>query len=351
MMRRRRAPAEAWTGDRFAPGRVFGEFELLELAARGGMGIVFKAYHKKLKRTVALKMILAGQLASEQDIERFRTEAQAAARLDHPGIVPIYEVGEHEGLHFFTMAFIEGKSLAEVLTEGPLAPESAARLVFTLAGAIHYAHQQGVVHRDLKPANVLLDRQGQPKLTDFGLAKRIDDASDLTGTGQILGTPTYMSPEQAQANPVIGPAADVYGLGALLFALLIGRPPFQASSPLETIRQVITVDVPRLRALNPGVPPDLETICLKCLEKTPVKRYDTAAALADDLERYLTQRPILARPTSIVEKALRWYRRRPLIGTMAAALVVLLITVPLLLAGLWQAANLRRCRSGGTPDR
>ena len=287
-------------------------------------------------------MILAGQLASEQDIQRFHTEAQAAARLDHPSIVPVYEVGEHNGQHYFTMAFIDGNSLAERSHDGPLAPQLAARLTRDLAGAIQYAHQQGIVHRDLKPANVLIDAQGQPKLTDFGLAKRTQDSRDMTGTGQILGTPTYMSPEQAEgASQHIGPASDIYGLGVLLFALLTGRPPFQAATALDTIVHVLTVEPPRPRTLNPSVPRDLQTICLKCLEKSPGKRYATATALAEDLDRYLNDRPILARPAGMIEKAFRWYRRRPVIGTMGAALVLLLVAVPVLLAGLWQQADAR----------
>jgi WD40 repeat protein/tRNA A-37 threonylcarbamoyl transferase component Bud32 len=321
---------------------TFGDYQLLEMVARGGMGIVFKAHEKKLERIVALKMILAGQLASEQDISRFHAEAQAAARLDHPSIVPVYEVGQQNGLHYFTMAFIEGKSLAESLHDGPLAPQLAAHLIRELAVAVEYAHQQGIVHRDLKPANVLIDAQGRPKLTDFGLAKRIQDTRNMTGTGQILGTPTYMSPEQAEGDSRhIGPASDIYGLGALLFALLTGRPPFQAATPLETMRHVLSMEPPRPRALNPSVPRDLETICLKCLEKSPGKRYATAAALADDIDRYLNDRPIQARPAGTIEKAFRWYRRRPVIGTMATVLALLLVAVPVLLAGLWQEADAR----------
>ena len=310
----------------------FGDYDLLETIARGGMGVVFKARHRQLNRIVALKMILAGQLADAQHIQRFRAEAQAAAKLDHPGIVPVYEVGEQQGQQYFTMAFVEGKSLAERLRNGPIEAKEAARLVRDLAAAIAYAHEHGIVHRDLKPANVLIDAQGQPKLTDFGLAKQTHGASEMTGTGQILGTPSYMSPEQAQGDAAtVGPAADVYGLGALLFALLTGRPPFQGASPVETIQHVIAAEPPRPRSLNPSVPRDLETICLKCLEKSPAKRYASAMVLKEDLDRFLDDRPILARPVGIIEKTYRWYRRRPVIGTMAATLVVLLIAVPVLL--------------------
>jgi WD40 repeat protein len=317
-------------------------YEVLVELGRGGMGVVFKAHECKLDRIVALKMILAGRLASDNDIQRFRAEAQAAARLDHPGIVPVYEVGEHEGLHYFTMAFIDGTSLADHLRDGPLAPKEAGRLVRDLAGAIVYAHLHGIVHRDLKPANILIDLKGQPKLTDFGLAKWTQTASDMTGTGQILGTPSYMSPEQAQgSNSDVGPASDIYGLGALLFALMTGRPPFQAATRTETIRQVLSVEPPRPCVLNPSVPRDLETICLKCLQKSPSKRYADANALKDDLDCFLEDRPILARPAGVIEKGWRWYRRRPLVGTMAAALALLLIAVPLLLAGFWQEAEAR----------
>jgi serine/threonine protein kinase len=232
--------------------------------------------------------------------------------------VPVYEVGEEQGLQYFTMAFVEGKSLAEGLQDGPLPAKEAARLVRDLAAAIAYAHEHGIVHRDLKPANVLIDAQGQPKLTDFGLAKQTHDASEMTGTGQILGTPSYMSPEQAQGDAAtVGPAADVYGLGALLFALLTGRPPFQGASAVETIQHVIAAEPPTPASLNPSVPRDLETICLKCLEKAPAKRYAGAIALKEDLDRFLDDRPILARPVGIIEKSYRWYRRRPLMGTMA----------------------------------
>jgi WD40 repeat protein/tRNA A-37 threonylcarbamoyl transferase component Bud32 len=313
-------------------GGSFGDYDLLETVARGGMGVVFKARHRQLDRVVALKMILAGQLADEQHIQRFRAEAQAAAKLDHPGIVPVYEVGEQQGLHYFTMTFVEGKSLAQRLRDGPLPAKEAARLVRDLAAAVAYAHEHGIVHRDLKPANVLIDAQGQPKLTDFGLAKQTQGASAMTGTDQVLGTPSYMAPEQAQGGAAtVGTASDVYGLGALLFALLTGRPPFQGSSPVETIQHVIGADPPRPRSLNPSVPRDLETICLKCLEKSPQKRYASAIALSEDLDRFLDDRPILARPVGMIEKTYRWYRRRPVVGTMAAALAALLIAVPVLL--------------------
>ena len=320
----------------------FGEYELIEMIARGGMGVVYKARQPKLDRIVALKMILAGNLASAAAIERFRTEARAAAHLDHPGIVPVFENGEREGQHYFTMAFVEGRNLGDLIRDQPLPVNEAARLIRDLCAAIAYAHDHGVVHRDLKPANVLVDGQGNSKLTDFGFAKTTYDSNEMTGTGEILGTPAFMSPEQAAGKgAAIGPLADVYGLGALLFALTTGRPPFQAATPLETILHVVSVDPPRPRSLNPSIPRDLETICLKCLEKSPAKRYANASEIAADLDRFLNGLPIQARPVGLIEKSYRWYRRRPVIGSMAVALILLLAAVPVLLASLWSEAEAR----------
>ena len=316
------SPAQTIADTVFAPGESFGDYELISLVARGGMGVVFKARHTKLNRLVALKMILAGQLACPADIQRFRSEAQAAARLDHPGIVPVYEVGECQGLHYFTMAFVEGASLAERLHEGPLDALEAARLVREIAAIIHFAHDNGVIHRDLKPGNVLIDKQRQPKLTDFGLAKRTDGAGGASGSGQLLGTPSYMAPEQANGTASVGPAADIYGLGALLFALLTGRPPFQAATMFDTVVQVMSSDPPAPTALNSAVPRDLETICLKCLEKAPGKRYSSAADFQDDVDRFLSGRPILARPVGLWERGRKWVRRRP--GPAASAAVTVL---------------------------
>ena len=235
-------PSLAGQPDATAPNRIryFGDYEIIREIARGGMGVVFEARQVSLNRTVALKMILAGQLANETDVKRFYTEAEAAANLDHPGIVPIFEVGQHEGQHYFSMGFVEGQSLAQRLADGPLPSREAAELIRRVSEAIEYAHQRGVIHRDLKPANILLDQSGNPRVTDFGLAKKVQGDSGLTGSGQIMGTPSYMPPEQAGGKRgEVGPAADVYALGATLYALLTGRPPFQAATAMDTVIQVV----------------------------------------------------------------------------------------------------------------
>jgi WD40 repeat protein/serine/threonine protein kinase len=305
------------------PIRRFGDYELIREIARGGMGVVFRARQVSLNRPVALKMILAGRLANDTDVRRFYIEAEAAANLDHPGIVPIYEVGQHDGQHYFSMGFVEGESLSHRLTDGPLPGREAAALMVKVAEAIEYAHQQGVIHRDLKPGNVLVDKNGKPRVTDFGLAKKMQDDSGLTGSGQIMGTPSYMPPEQAGGNRgEVGPAADVYALGATLYALATGRPPFQAATPMDTVLQVISDEPVPPRRLNPAVERDLETICLKCLEKQAAKRYVSAAALGDDLQRFLDGDSIRARSVSTFDKAWRWCRRRPTIAGLTAAVIV-----------------------------
>jgi predicted Ser/Thr protein kinase len=300
--------------------RYFGDYELLEEIARGGMGVVYKARQVNLKRIVALKLILAGQLAGPQEVERFHAEAEAAAKLDHPGIVPIFEVGQHEGQHYFSMAFVDGESLARRVAQGVMEPREAASLMKKVAEAIAYAHVEGVIHRDLKPGNILLDKDGTPRVTDFGLAKRVEGESHgLTATGQVLGTPSYMPPEQAQGdNARIGPLADVYSLGAVLYCLLTGRPPFQAASAVETLLQVVARDPVGPRQLNTAVPRDLETIAMKCLEKDPARRYRSAQEFADDLERWLEGKPIRARPTTAVERVLKWANRKPASATVVA---------------------------------
>jgi WD40 repeat protein/serine/threonine protein kinase len=309
-----------------ACSRAFGDYEILREIARGGMGVVYQARQVSLNRIVALKMILAGQLANDVEIRRFYKEAEAAAGLDHPGIVPIYEVGQHEGQHYFSMGFIEGKSLAHKVAEGPLPSRQAAGLIQQIALAVQYAHDHDVIHRDLKPANVLLDAQGRPRVTDFGLAKKVQADAGLTISGQIMGTPSFMPPEQAAGrNDEVGPRADVYALGAMLYCLLTGRPPFQAATPMGTLIQVLEQEPVPPRQLNAGISRDLETICLKCLQKAPARRYATAAVLAEDLRRYQAREPILARPVGRAERAWRWCRRNPwvagTIGTGGAALV------------------------------
>ena len=303
----------------------------MEEIARGGMGVVYKARQINLNRTVALKMILAGQFAGREDVQRFYTEAEAAAQLDHPGIVPIFEIGEHAGQHYFSMGYIEGESLAQKVAAGPLPPREAAELVKKICDAMSYAHERGVIHRDLKPANVLIDANGQPKVTDFGLAKRTEADSGLTGTGQILGTPAYMPPEQASGKiDEVGPLADVYSLGAILYCLLTGRPPFQAASPMETLLQVLNKEPLAVKLLNPAVPVDLETICLKCLSKEPRGRYESAGDISSDLGRFLTGRPVSARPVSNFAKTWRWAKRNPWAAATAMLLFALSVAGPLI---------------------
>lgn len=306
--------------------RAFGDYELIHVVARGGMGVVYRARHRRLHRVVALKMIRAGEFAGEAERKRFRAEAEAAAQLDHPNIVPIYEVGEGDGQDYFSMKLIEGGSLAENLSR----VADPARLVAKLARAVDYAHQHGVLHRDLKPGNVLIDSQGEPYLTDFGLAKRAGSSLDLTLSGAVLGTPNYMPPEQAAGgSKAITTAADVYSLGAILYELLAGRPPFQADTPLATMRAVMEEEPKRPSTLHQRVDRDLETICLKCLEKEPRRRYVSAGALAEDLERWLRHEPIQARPSGAWETAVKWARRRPawaaLIGVSVTAVAVVFI--------------------------
>jgi serine/threonine-protein kinase len=293
-----------------APGRLprsFGDFELLEEIGRGGMGVVYRAWQKSLGRTVALKMILGGELASAADLARFRAEAGAAARLDHPGIVAVHGFDECDGQPFFTMQYVEGTTLASRVSQGPLPPREAARVVAAVARAVHHAHQQGILHRDLKPSNVLLDRHGQPHVADFGLAKRVQGEpgqsapGGLTCSGAIVGTPSYMAPEQITAGRGrLGPAADVYSLGVILYELLTGRPPFRAAAALDTLMLVLEQEPVPPRLLNPRVDRELEMICLKCLQKPPGLRYATAERLAQDLEAFLQGETISARPSGLV---------------------------------------------------
>lgn len=311
----------------FIPPRVryFGNYELLEEIARGGTGVVYKAKQTSLNRIVALKLLLAGHLASREDIRRFEVEARAAAKLQHPHIVAIHEVGKFEGRHYLSMSYVEGRTLAELTSEGPLTPQRAARYVRQAAVAIDYAHREGILHRDLKPSNILIDQDDQVRITDFGLAGPVEGGSSLTRTGQSLGTPGYMPPEQAAGRKALaGPSSDVYGLGAVLYTLLTGRPPFQADSPAQVLQQVMRADPESPRSVNPRVSKDLETICLKCLDKEPHRRYGTAGLLADDLARHLANRPIAARPLTRAARSWRWYRRNPVLAGLSTTAMLLL---------------------------
>ncbi|MCO8124093.1 serine/threonine protein kinase [Stieleria sp. TO1_6] len=314
--------------------KYVGQYEILQEIARGGMGVVFKARQEKLDRIVALKMILCGGLASEADQQRFAREARAAGQLQHPSIVPVHEMGVHAGHPYFTMDFIEGKTLAEILRDNSIAPREAAELVKSVAEAIEFAHARGTLHRDLKPSNILLDAEGRPHVTDFGLAKLIpvegETAAELTESGQILGTPGYMSPKQASGEQgQVGPTSDVYALGAVLYACLAGRGPFVADSTLETLRQVIHDPPISPRVLNPKVPKDLETICLKCLEKSPRQRYASARELAADLQRFLNNESVNARPLSRLTRGYRWADRN--LGKFTALMIVVSLFMPIVI--------------------
>jgi WD40 repeat protein/serine/threonine protein kinase len=307
---------------------TFGDYELLEEVARGGMGIVYRARQVSLDRIVAIKMLLFGPLSSPELVKRFRAEASAAASLQHPNIVAIHEVGVHQGQQYFAMDFVEGPSLAKRLTTGPLPPKGAAGYIKKIAEAIHYAHERGILHRDLKPSNVLIDIYDQPRVTDFGLARRIDGDSELTMTGQVLGSPNYMPPEQAAGKRgKLSRRSDVYSLGAMLYHLLTGRPPFVGEALTDTLDQVLNTEPVSPRLLNPSVPRDLETICLKCLQKEPDKRYGTSQSLADELGRFLKSEPIQARPVGRAERLSRWCRRNPALATTLAAAQLLLLAL------------------------
>jgi len=322
-------------GQRKLDIKAFGDYEIEGELGRGGMGIVYLARQIELKRRVALKM-LTGHYGPDE-LRRFLDEAETAAGLTHTNIAHIYEVGEHDGIPFFSMEFVEGGSIADRLRKEPLPPRETAQLMISVARAVHYAHQNGVIHRDMKPANVLLDLDGVPKVADFGIAKRLNDDSQLTRTGSIIGTPIYMAPEQASGNSKhVGPPADIYSLGAILYEMLAGRPPFLPEDSEVPITVRVLNDDPVSPAFhNSGIPRDLETICMKCLEKEPHKRYQSAAALAEDLRRYLDDESIQAKPPSTVVGSVKWIRRHPwkFVGTTTGLLVAV---AALVLLGRWE---------------
>ena len=310
----RESPAGPAAGDSFVPGVTplparFGDYELLEELGRGGMGIVYRAVQLSLGRVVAIKMLLRRDLASHADLARFRSEAEAAARLDHPGIVPIFEVGEHDGHPFYSMRFIEGTTLAKRLQAGPMPPREGAELLARVAEAVQAAHSRGVLHRDLKPSNILIDTAGKPHVSDFGLAKRLEDDQTMTHTGAIIGTPCYMSPEQAAGSRGdVGPASDIWSLGAILYQVLVHRPPFQASSPMDTLLAVLELDPPMPRSIDRQVDRDLEMIALKTLQKPQDLRYATAGDLAADLRAFLAGESVAARRGGLLDVASRLLR-------------------------------------------
>jgi serine/threonine protein kinase len=326
-------------------------YEVLEELGHGGMGVIYKARHLALNRLVALKMIAGPRPSRPEEVLRFRIEGELVARLDHPHIVHIYEVGTHADRPFFALEFVNGGSLADKLDGSPQPPRQAAELVEILARAVHAAHLQGIVHRDLKPANILLAAKndstgssdhgrrktdyGIPMIADFGLAKQLDRDVRLTQSGSVLGTPSYMAPEQCQgASKEVGPATDVYALGTLLYELLTGRVPFQAAETMHLLHQVVEEEPPPPGRLVPGLPRDLECVCLHCLEKEPRKRYASAEALADDLRRYLNDEPIRVRPVGRLERVRKWARRRPAVAALTLAVLALLsfVTVAIPLA-------------------
>jgi len=325
-----------------------GDYELLEEVGRGGQGVVFRARQKSLNRTVAVKVISLGQWASKEHLKRFRREAEAAARLEHPGIVPIHEVGERDGSCYFSMKFVEGGQLDEVVRRTPMSIREATELIAKVARTVHYAHEHGILHRDIKPGNILLDSKGEPHLTDFGLARLVGTESTVTRTLEVLGTPSYMAPEQAAGNnPAaagLTSATDVYGLGAVFYQLLTDHPPFAGGTTYETIKLLLDTEPRQPRVLNPKIDRDLSTICLKCLEKDPKRRYSSALALAEDLEHWLKHEPVLARRTGIFLRGRKWMRRKP-----ATAAVITLSLALAAAAGwiVWKSEIIRHPATSG----
>jgi tRNA A-37 threonylcarbamoyl transferase component Bud32 len=332
--------------------RYFGDYEIQRELGRGGMGVVYRARQISLNRPVALKMLRHAALASEDELRRFQNEAEAVAKLDHPNIVPVYEVGEHDDQRYLSMKLIGGPSLHESLSSFAADPKAAARLMVTVAEAVHHAHQRGILHRDLKPSNILLDEQGRPHVTDFGLAKRVEADEGLTLSGVVVGTPAYMAPEQAWGQRrLVTTLSDVYGLGAVLYALLTGVAPFGGETALETLDRVRREPPVQPSLVNPKVARDLELICLKCLAKEPTERYPTAGALAEDLQRFVAGEPVSVRAPGMVERAAKWARRKP---TLAAPYTLGLLAA--LLSGLggtavWQWRAAEKARDGETRAR
>ncbi|MFK7821346.1 MAG: protein kinase [Planctomycetaceae bacterium] len=310
-------------------GEAFGEYELIEEVARGGMGVIYKARHTKLNRIVAIKMILSGRFSSDEELQRFHIEAEAAAKLDHPGIVPVYDIGEVDGQAFFAMKFINGTSLADHVGRLRSDSRQAIQLLSKVATAVHHAHQRGVLHRDLKPANILIDSDGEALITDLGLAKNEQSNSNLTNTGAVLGTPSYMPPEQASGNAIITTAVDVYSLGAIMYELLTGVPPYQGKTAIETVMQVLEGPPEAPHRLQADIDRDLSMICMKCLEPNPDARYASAAQLADDMNSWLAGDSISIKPPSVAERARRWFRKNKRLAYSGFAVAVgILITLP-----------------------
>jgi serine/threonine-protein kinase len=301
----------------------FDQYEILEELGRGGMGVVYKARQKGLDRLVAIKTLLTGRFASEEQVRRFAAEARAAARLEHPHVVRVYAAGAVHGQHYLVMEYVAGRSLADLLGDGPPGADAAARCLSAVADAVEHLHAHGIIHRDLKPSNILLGADGHPYVTDFGIAKLLQGGGPQTVSGVIVGTPSYMPPEQAAGHvKEVGPRSDVYSLGAVLYEMLTGRPPFREESPLDTLVQVIEGEPEPPRRLNPLIPRDLEAVCLKCLEKDPAARYSSAAALAADLRRFLAGEEVAARPPGVGQRLRAWARREPALATRLAALPV-----------------------------
>jgi serine/threonine protein kinase/TolB-like protein/Flp pilus assembly protein TadD len=324
--------------------REFGDYELLEEIGRGGQGVVFRAWQRSLSRTVAVKIIGTGQWTTNAQVKRLRREAEAAAKLNHPGIVPIYEVGECNGTNYFSMRFVEGDRLDEIVSGGPVSARRAAELIAKVARTVHYAHEHGILHRDIKPGNILLDANCEPHLTDFGLARLVEHGSTVTGTLEIMGTPSYMAPEQAVGNNAgLSTATDVYGLGAVLYELLTGHPPFAGETALETVRLLLDSEPRQPRSWNRKIDRDLSDICLKCLEKNPRYRYSSALELAEDLERWLYHEPILAKRSGFFTRARKWAQRNPVIAALIALSLILTGALGVM---TWERESVRRIPAG-----